>query len=252
MFPCTDRPWQWCIEVPVLSVSLTSMQRPGGEQMARPRSPPAGRCRHRWYLFCGRRRLATWASFLPLAVQPYFTANKTGLLTVTYCPGTKTNAINKRKECAMSSANTDTLCISGNVPNPFTMTSLVLSSLGLFFYCVVCTWIIHLQMFYGFVLPDLSLQSTRCLCTVQCSFRGFFQILFRPHFPKHSKTLQKHQCERLEHGLGQVIKMYYLLELIHCLQVCESCTQVSKIIIYSLNDIIYIQHRLNITFISSL
>lgn len=157
MFPCTDRPWQWCIEVPVPSVSLTNMQRPGGEQMARPRSPPAGRCRHHWYL-CGHQRVATWASFLPLAVQPYFTARKTGLLTVTYCPGTITNAINKRKECAMSSANTDTLCISGNVPNPFTTTSLVLSGLlWVYFFNALFVhelYICRCFMDLWFVLPD--------------------------------------------------------------------------------------------------
>lgn len=113
-------------------------------------------------------------------------------------------------------------------------------------------------MFYGFVICSarLSLQSTRCLCTVQCSFRGLVQILFRPHFPKHSKTLQKHQCDCLEHGLGQIIKMYYLIVVIHFLQVCKNCTQVSKtiILLYSLNDIIYIyiQHIFNIMFISSL
>lgn len=44
-FRASDRPWQWCIEVHVLSVSLINMRLPGGEQMAGPSSPPAGYCR---------------------------------------------------------------------------------------------------------------------------------------------------------------------------------------------------------------
>lgn len=93
----------------------------GEEQMARPRSPPAGRLSYLTSLpppaLLRRGRLSRF--FPPLAVQPYFTANKTGLLTVTYCPGTITNAINKRNECAMSSANTDTLCISAECAKSF-------------------------------------------------------------------------------------------------------------------------------------
>lgn len=107
-------------------------------------------------------------------------------------------------------------------------------------------------MFYGFVICSarLSLQLTRCLCTALCSFRGLVQILFRPHFSKHSKTLQKHQCDHLKQGVGQALKKYYFIELIIFWQVCENCTQVSKIIIYSLNDILYsTDYHLHIFFI---
>lgn len=45
-FCAWDRPWQWCIELHILSFSLIRMQLPGGEQMAKPSSPPAGCCRH--------------------------------------------------------------------------------------------------------------------------------------------------------------------------------------------------------------
>ncbi len=45
-FRASDRPWQRCIELHILSFSLINMQLPGGEQMAEPSTPPAGCCRH--------------------------------------------------------------------------------------------------------------------------------------------------------------------------------------------------------------
>lgn len=80
------------------------MQLPGGEQMAKPSSPPAGCCRHTTGISVGAAAgpgSPAGPGFHPTRAEPscpaQTLADSTGLLTKTHCPGTITNAINKVK-----------------------------------------------------------------------------------------------------------------------------------------------------------
>lgn len=104
VFQAGDRPWQWCIGVHIPSFSLINMQLPGGEQMARSSSPPAGCCRHATGISVGTTAgpgSPLGSGFYPTLRSPSCPAQtwaeRTGLLTKTHCPGTITNAINKVK-----------------------------------------------------------------------------------------------------------------------------------------------------------
>lgn len=97
---------QGCIELHILSFSLISMQLPGEVQMAECSLPPAGGCQHTTSSSVG----ATGNLGSPVVLE--LARVRAGHLTVTHCPGTTTDKCNKTsKECAMSSANTDTLCV---------------------------------------------------------------------------------------------------------------------------------------------
>jgi len=78
------------------------MQLPSGEQMAKPSSPPAGGCLHTTGVSVGTAAgpgSPVGPGFNPTLSQPscpaLTLADGTGLLTITHCPGTITNAINK-------------------------------------------------------------------------------------------------------------------------------------------------------------
>lgn len=103
-FRAWDRPWQWCMELHILSFSLINMQLPGGEQMAEPSSPPAGCCRHATGISVGTTAgpgSPLGPGFYPTLTEPacpaQTIADRTGPLTIRHCPGTITNAINKVK-----------------------------------------------------------------------------------------------------------------------------------------------------------
>lgn len=70
-FHAGDRPWHWCIEVHVPSFSLINMRLPGGEQMAKRCSPPAGCCRHAMGISVGTT--AGPGSHLPPGFYPTLT-----------------------------------------------------------------------------------------------------------------------------------------------------------------------------------
>lgn len=116
-----------------------------------------------------------------------------------------------------------------NVPNRLMRTrfNTIWSSFCLFFYCVVCTWIIH----YGFVICSarLSLKSTRCLCTVQCSFsRVILNPLYSSFPKKHIKTSLGNESfigkTRVSCFLDEKKKVFVLGILVHC----KSVTSVHK------------------------
>lgn len=87
-----------------LSLSHINIRLPGGEQMAKPSSPPAGGCQNTAGLSVGTTAdpgSPVGPGFYPTLTQPscpaQASAERTGLLTITHCPGTITNAINKVK-----------------------------------------------------------------------------------------------------------------------------------------------------------
>lgn len=114
-FCAWDRPWQWCIELHILSFSLIRMQLPGGEQMAKPSSPPAGCCRHTTGFAVGAAGGPVGLFFLPrpgLALLPSSDCSQRNWPPDNNSLPRHHYQCNKQsKECAKSSSNTDTLCV---------------------------------------------------------------------------------------------------------------------------------------------
>lgn len=114
-FCAWDRPWQWCIELHILSFSLIRMQLPGGEQMAKPSSPPAGCCRHSTGFAVGAAGGPAGLFFLPrpgLALLPSSDCSQRNWPPDNDSLPRHHYQCNKQsKECAKSSSNTDTLCV---------------------------------------------------------------------------------------------------------------------------------------------
>lgn len=160
-----DRPWQWCIELHIPSFSLINMQLPGGEQMAKPSSPPAGCCRHAMGISVGtpagpgRPRGARFLPHPDLAILP-----STDYRQQNWPPDNNSlprhhNQCNKQsKECAMSSTNTDTLCVSRMCQIVPWWHVLILSGvLSVYFFIALFVHELYISkcfMDLWFVLPD--------------------------------------------------------------------------------------------------
>lgn len=151
--------------------------------MAEPSSPPAGRWRARRGPLRHRPCQRSRARFLPpplrrLSHLAHHIADGTGLLTMTHCPGTITNAINE-EECAMWSTNTDTLCVLRMCQIFSRGHILILSGvLSVYFFIGLFVRELYINKCFTdlwFVLPDeVSSQLDACVQSSE-AFEGYFK-----------------------------------------------------------------------------
>lgn len=163
-FRAWDRPWQWCMELHILSFSLINMQLPGAEQMAEPSSPPAGCCRHPTGISVGTTAnpgSPLGPGFLPprLSHLARHRPSQQNWPPDNISLPRHHNQCNKQsKECAMSSTNTDTLCVSRMCQIVSWWHVLILSGvLSVYFFIALFVHELYISkcfMDLWFVLPD--------------------------------------------------------------------------------------------------